>query len=169
MSPNFFIREKCMNRFKKVSFVAQKGFTLIELMIVVAIVGILSAIAMPTYQNYTARAQVTEGITLGEGVRREIELNYFANGTCPSNATEVVGIVAAAAAISGKYVASVTTAGPAATAATGGCSVTALFKSNDVSAKVAGKNIVWTLVSADQNSQWSCTTSIPASVGLKIC
>jgi type IV pilus assembly protein PilA len=159
-----------MNSFRKVSFGTQKGFTLIELMIVVAIVGILSAIAMPTYQNYTARAQVTEGMTLGAGVRRDIELSYSDTGTCANNASAAVaGVVAVAASITGKYVASVTTAGPAAASATGGCSVTAVFKTTGVSAKIAGQNIVWTLSSGDQISKWSCSTGIPNSVGLQIC
>ena len=50
----------------------QKGFTLIELMIVIAIIGILAAIAIPAYQNYTIRAQVTEGLTLGDGWKTAI-------------------------------------------------------------------------------------------------
>jgi type IV pilus assembly protein PilA len=55
----------------------QKGFTLIELMIVVAIIGILAAIAIPAYQDYTIRAQVSEGATLAGGVKVAMA-DYFA-------------------------------------------------------------------------------------------
>src|ERR1700683_1950180 len=64
----------------------QKGFTLIELMIVVAIIGILAAIAIPAYQNYTIRAQVTEGLNLADGWKTGIA-EYYANyGTWPAQA-----------------------------------------------------------------------------------
>ena len=64
----------------------QKGFTLIELMIVIAIIGILAAIAIPAYQNYTIRAQVTEGLTLADGWKTAIA-EYYANaGTWPTTA-----------------------------------------------------------------------------------
>ena len=62
----------------------QKGFTLIELMIVVAIIGILAAVALPAYQDYTIRAKVTEGIVLGSGLKVTVADNA-ANGT--ANAT----------------------------------------------------------------------------------
>ena len=65
----------------------QKGFTLIELMIVVAIIGILAAIAIPAYQNYTIRAQVTEGISLADSYKTAVAEFYQNVGTFPVDAT----------------------------------------------------------------------------------
>jgi type IV pilus assembly protein PilA len=64
----------------------QRGFTLIELMIVVAIIAILAAIAIPGYQNYIIRAQVTEGITLADGWKTPVGEYYAANGIWPTAA-----------------------------------------------------------------------------------
>jgi type IV pilus assembly protein PilA len=68
----------------------QKGFTLIELMIVVAIIGILAAVAIPAYQDYTVRAKVTEGLTLASGLKVTIADNA-ANGIALNNNTPGVG------------------------------------------------------------------------------
>ena len=78
----------------------QKGFTLIELMIVVAIIGILAAIAIPAYQDYTVRAQVTEGMNLASPVETGIA-EYFANTGSFPRALSSVGI---SASPTGKYV-----------------------------------------------------------------
>jgi type IV pilus assembly protein PilA len=81
----------------------QKGFTLIELMIVIAIIGILAAIAIPAYQNYTIRAQVTEGLTLGDGWKTAIAEYYANTGNWP-----VQGNLTGTCISSGKYESAVT-------------------------------------------------------------
>jgi type IV pilus assembly protein PilA len=89
----------------------QKGFTLIELMIVVAIIGILAAIAIPAYQNYTIRAQVTEGLSLADGWKTGISEYYAQYGTFPScfstAAAGAAGCIAVTGATSGKYVSAI--------------------------------------------------------------
>ncbi len=78
----------------------QQGFTLIELMIVVAIIGILAAIAIPAYQDYTIRAQVTEGMNLASAVKANVSETFAQTGLWPANLA-ALGILNAP---SGKYV-----------------------------------------------------------------
>jgi type IV pilus assembly protein PilA len=84
----------------------QGGFTLIELMIVVAIVGILAAIAIPQYQDYTIRARVTEGLNLASAAKTGVAEYFNTNGAMPDS-NSMAG-VADAATITGNYVSSVT-------------------------------------------------------------
>ena len=82
----------------------QQGFTLIELMIVVAIIGILAAIAIPAYQDYTIRAQVTEGLNLASSVKAAVAESYADKGVWPADLA-ALGI---AEEPSGKYVETIT-------------------------------------------------------------
>lgn len=85
---------------KKNSRHNQKGFTLIELMIVIAIIGILAALALPAYQDYIARTQATEALIVTSGVRNDIGVSYWQSGRWPNSSDPIVESVAK---IDGKY------------------------------------------------------------------
>ena len=96
----------------------QQGFTLIELMIVVAIIGILAAIAIPAYQDYTIRAQVSEGLNLSAGAKAAVTEFFQDQGTLPTDNAEAG--IEAANVITGKYVVSVAVAAGVITVTYGG-------------------------------------------------
>ena len=87
----------------------QKGFTLIELMIVVAIIGILAAVALPAYQDYTLKAKVAEAVSLSSTARTAIALGFNEGTLSASSTNATLGL----GSPSGKYVASVTAEGTA--------------------------------------------------------
>jgi type IV pilus assembly protein PilA len=133
----------------------QKGFTLIELMIVVAIIGILAAIAIPAYQNYTIRAQVTEGLNLADGWKTSVSEYYAQYGTFPTGSTTtttgVAGDVSVTGATSGKYVSLVSVA-------TGG--IIAVTYGNQVNTKISGQILSLAPgLSANQDVIWVCGTA----------
>ena len=134
----------------------QKGFTLIELMIVVAIIGILAAVALPAYQDYTIRAQVSEGLSLGSGARTAVTEYYQQHGEWPAD-NEEAGL-ADEEDISSKYVESVTVSAVAGDEDTAGAGViTVEFGGTDAHAELTEKKL--TLV-ADTTSagaiDWEC-------------
>ncbi|MDE1979246.1 MAG: pilin [Betaproteobacteria bacterium] len=135
----------------------QQGFTLIELMIVVAIIGILAAIAIPAYQDYTIRAQVTEGLSLADGAKTAVA-EYFTNsGKFPAD-NSAAG-VAAPGDIKGNYVSSVTVASTSASTGT----ITATFSStNGFKANTALTSpIVLTGTGGAGSITWTCTSALP--------
>ena len=83
----------------------QKGFTLIELMIVVAIIGVLAAVAIPAYSDYTAKAQASEAFSLAGSAKQAVTLTYMETGSFPADNGEAG--LADADAIVGAYVSGV--------------------------------------------------------------
>ena len=143
----------------------QKGFTLIELMIVIAIIGILAAIAIPAYQNYTIRSQVTEGLSLADGWKTAVSEYYDQNGAMPTgwSPTGGVGLVAQQAASTGKYVSSLVVA------AGGQLIITySDVAPNQANAKINGKTLDLTPgVNANGDVVWICGKALPpATPGL---
>ncbi|MFZ5555418.1 MAG: pilin [Pseudomonadota bacterium] len=126
----------------------QKGFTLIELMIVVAIIGILAAVAIPAYQDYTARAQVTEAVNLMSGGKTPLAEWYADKGTWPTTAGSVMGT------LSGKYVLSIQLQNPVATPP-GSVEMLATFRPAGVNANIANKTLV--MSTPDGGKNWECT------------
>ncbi|HEZ5217101.1 TPA: pilin [Neisseria meningitidis] len=124
----------------------QKGFTLIELMIVIAIVGILAAVALPAYQDYTARAQVSEAILLAEGQKSAVTEYYLNHGIWPKNNTSA-GVASTPSDIKGKYVQSVEVKNGV---------VTAEMKSSGVNKEIQGKKLSLWAKRQDGSVKWFC-------------
>jgi len=126
---------------------AQKGFTLIELMIVIAIIGILAAIAIPAYQNYIGRSQAAEAPTLLAGFKTPITEQIASNGL-------VLGCVKPTDAVeTGDYVTSMSLVTEPDTS----CAITALY-GPDINDDVADEAVTYIYTIAD--NAWDCTTSL---------
>ncbi|HEZ5976517.1 TPA: pilin [Neisseria meningitidis] len=123
----------------------QKGFTLIELMIVIAIVGILAAVALPAYQDYTARAQVSEAILLAEGQKSAVTEYYLNHGIWPGGNSSAG--VATSSKIKGKYVQKVEVNNGV---------VTATMLSTGVNKEIQGKKLSLWAKRQDGSVKWFC-------------
>ncbi len=122
-----------------------RGFTLIELMIVVAIIGILASIAIPAYQDYTIRAQVAEGLSLSNSAKASMGEYYTDRGLWPADNGEAG--LSGPATIIGRYVTSVEVAGPVITVTFG----------NLAHAAIDGQSVTLTVIDNDGSFVWDCT------------
>lgn len=138
--------------------IKQQGFTLIELMIVVAIIGILAAIAIPSYTDYTARSQVSEAMSLTSGTKTPLAEFYSDKGYWPTTLASVSGVQA------GKYVSVVTiTAGASNT--TGVLRVTATMRTTGINPKISGGTFS---IATTDGQTWDCGIVNNAAAGTNL-
>lgn len=152
----------------------QKGFTLIELMIVIAIIAILAAIALPAYNNYVAKSQVTEAVSLAASFKAPVSVSLSEDGTCPTG--NKIGTGTGKEGNLGQYVKSISFSGE-----NGVCIITATMGTDGVSKKAQNGVIILTStapITTGEGSaltdsgvtKWKCTSDkLPNSLLPKSC
>ncbi|MBF0460950.1 MAG: pilin [Magnetococcales bacterium] len=132
----------------------QQGFTLIELMIVIAIIGILAAVALPAYKDYTVRAKVGEAISLTSGAKQAVAESYMSTSTWPT--TNALAGLAAANTITGTYVSQVAVGANGVVTATFGAAA-------PVPPEIQNATIVLTPTANGGSVSWVCSSSLNAA------
>ena len=133
---------------KKTDAAHTQGFSLLELMIAVAIVGILSALAIPTYQDYTIRAKVGEAFSLASAAKFSVSEYYVSSGELPADADQ-----AGISSVSGKYVRSLSYS------KSGSVGQVIVTFGNNVGAEVNGKKVVIEASISGNALHWACKSS----------
>lgn len=124
----------------------QQGFTLVEVMIVVAIIGTLTAIAIPAYQNYLVRAQIAEGLGLSGPLKNAVTAYHEQNGVFPANNAEAA--LGAPATFSGNYVDAISISD----------GVVSIQYGNKANAQISGQTVILTATNNLGSVSWNCSS-----------